>query len=103
MFKQSGEERAAGAVFPGQRIGILQLPEDLWLAKHHGVQAGGHSHHVPDGIAIAVHVQRFFQFRGVHSMEAGHPAKHHGGAVIIAGQVQLGPVTGRQYRRLGGA
>ena len=102
VLKQTGQEGTAGAVLPGQRVGIFELAKNLRLAKHHGIQAGSHTHHMAHGITVTMQIQGLFQLRYIHVMKAGQPAKHHGDAVIITRQIEFGTVAGGENGRLAG-
>lgn len=42
-LKQFIEDGAGAAALLRDPVGVFQLPEDLHLAQHHGIKAGGHA------------------------------------------------------------
>jgi len=74
LLEQARQKFARGAVFPRRRVGILQLAENLGFAQHHGIQTGGHTHHVPNGIGIAMYINHAFKVGCIQVMEPCKPA-----------------------------
>jgi hypothetical protein len=104
---QRGAERA-GRI--GLAHGLLHLAEDLGLAQHHRIEAGGHAEHVARGIAVLEHVAVVEQLAARDAALRGQPFGHraHQRAGLVARElpgigrdVELGAVAGGQQRHLG--
>ena len=55
--QQAFQPSAERAAILGGGVGGLELAQDLRLADHHGIQAGGHAEEVMDGVAAFVAVE----------------------------------------------
>ncbi len=55
--EQAFQPAAERAAILGGGVGGLELAQDLRLAHHHGIQAGGHAEQVMDGVAALVAVE----------------------------------------------
>ena len=95
-MKKSVEDDAGGFEFGGIAIGCLDLPQNLGLSHHHGIETGGDPEYVANGRFGVVAVEVWFQcFKG-EMMEFCHEALDPGNAAgnITGGGVNFYPVTG---------
>ena len=99
------EDLPRGAGRRRGRVLLLQLAQDLWLAHHHRIEAGGDAEEVAHGLAVGVGVEVSGE-RGLgHAVLAREEAGQRGaerGGIGSAGQ-HLHPVTGGEDGALGHA
>ena len=97
------QERAGAPRTRGQRVGLLDLAEDLRLADDQRVEAGGDPEQVPRHVGAAARIEMRLQIRLRDVVEVAHETRQvgAGGVGVIAGDVNLGAVAGRQHDRLG--
>ena len=85
-----------------QPLGLLHLPEDLRLAQYHRVQSAGNPECVPDRLGMWQQVRGSVQVVWIDALfvrdELGQGCA--GVARLVDHTVQLGPVAGRDDRRL---
>ena len=55
--QQAVQPAAERAAILGRGVGGLELAQNLRLADHHGIQAGGHAEEVMNGLAAFVAVE----------------------------------------------
>ena len=65
VVEQLVEDDPRGLLLHAVPVGLLDLPQDLGLAHHHGVQARGHPEEMTYGLAAAVDVEALLQLGGV--------------------------------------
>ena len=96
-------QRPGRLLLHGKLVGLLDLGEDLRLAHHHAVQAGGHAEQVLHGLAVGVLKQVGGDLAGIQVVAPGEELGHHvaaGHRVAAGGHVQLHPVARRKQHRL---
>ena len=83
---------------------LLDLPENLRLAHHHRVEAGGDAEQVPCRLQIGARVDVRGELSGRNAMELGDELRERVRrlAGIVAGGVQLGAVARRHHDRFAG-
>ena len=84
-------------------VGVLDLAEDLTLAQHQALQAGGHPEQMPDRPLVVVADQMRREALGRQGVEAGEEGRQSFGLerpLGVAGGVDLHPVAGREHREL---
>jgi len=77
---------------------LFHLPEDLRLAQHQRIQAGGDPEQVAHGVAVVMPVQVVVQI--VASVRMGGQPVRQCTAVVVGMRVQLGAVAGGEQHRL---
>ena len=100
-LKELIQGRAQRPCVPGRLHGSFDLPQNLWLPKHHRVQATGHSKRVSCSQVVFVAVAMGLKGAFVHPPKRRKPIL---GLLQITGlqcTVNLGSVASRQNRRLG--
>ena len=91
QLAQRGAQRAG--LFGGTH-GILELPQDLWLAQHHGIQPAGHSKGVAGGHPVLQCVGVRAQERWRHATRVGKPVEGGLQFGVFTGAIDLGTVAG---------
>ena len=95
-LRQRVDARADRALLRGGLVGAAHLADDLLLAYHHGIQAGGHGHQVLGrGVGIA-HVEVVAQLLLSHAGNLGEHAHDflHAGVEGVGDGVDLHAVAG---------
>ena len=77
--------------------GLFHLAENLGLAQHHRIEAGGDAEGVIGGFLLRQQIQIGFYVARRQAVEVGHPFGDVGGFLSVA--VNLGAVAGRKNRR----
>ncbi len=77
--------------------GLLHLAENLGLAQHHRIEAGGDAEGVIGGFLLRQQIQIGLDVARRQAVEVGHPFGDVGGFLRVA--VNLGAVAGRKNRR----
>ncbi|MNG89244.1 hypothetical protein D3C79_481020 [compost metagenome] len=98
-LEQAPEQWADGASLTRHGVGGLHLAEDLRLAEHQRVQAGGHPHHVLHRLVLFVHVGAGAQLVQAEAVVVGEPLQHDIGGQVVLLDIELATVAGRQNRR----
>ncbi len=96
-------QQRAGRVVLGRRlVRLLHLGQDLRLAQHHALQAGGHGEQVPHGRLALVSVQVRGHLGRIELLEAGQETAHllGRGQGQLARRVDLDPIAGREHHAL---
>ena len=103
VAEQQVEGRAGGALLAGPLPRLLDLAEDLALAEHGGVEAGGDAEEVGDGRRVVVDVEVVGEVLGREEGDLGEEvADVLVGAVEPLGDgVDLGAVAGGEHHGLG--
>ena len=103
-----GEGAANEFQLPRQGKGGFDLAENLGLAKHHRIEAGGNLHQMPHDLAILAAVTRLGKLVGGKAVEVRQPFERHavpGGAVpsvlIREPQIHFGAVAGGDNHHAG--
>ncbi len=99
VLEKALQRRIEGAGMPGDRIGILDLAENLRLAENHRFEPGGHAEQVPHGIGIVVAVEEFLDVRAMQLPMSMQPVEWRGLGAGFDIAVQLGAVAGREDGR----
>ena len=103
LLEEGVERRADGAVLLADAQRLAGLAEDLALAHHHRVEAGGHLEEVGDGALVVVDVevrqQRLGGLLGARDEETGQVL--HAAVEAVDLGVDLETVAGHDRRRLG--
>ena len=96
------QQRAGVVAIDRRLVCLLHLGQNLRLAHHHAVQAGGHGEQVPHGVPAGEMVKVRQQFGRIQLMEAGQEAGHlvaGGCGGRLACGVDFHPVASRQEHR----
>ena len=100
--QQPLEHRPLGPDRLGEDRRLLDLPQDLGLAEHHGFQAARHRHQVTGRLAVAFHVQPAGPLELRRAGEEDHVQGGLVGAVLVTRlEIKLGAVAGREQEGLG--
>ena len=102
-LQQVLELAAHGARGARHGEGLLHLAQNLRLAHHHGVQAGGHAEEMAHGFLVAMLVEVRRQQRGVQAEVALQKAGQIGASGDFHGSQQLHAVAGGDDHALGHA
>ena len=94
------QDDTCGVACCGLPVGVLELAQDLGLAKDHGVQARGNREEVPHSIVVVVGVDVGLEIPGGGVPGAGPQLKHAGSDVPCAHGEQFHPVAGGEDERL---
>jgi hypothetical protein len=76
-------------------IRLFYLPQNLWLAHHHGIQAGGHAKQMSYGFALAVLVKMWLVLRWVELKIIPQESAQVGAPVLSLSQ-HLDAIAGAQ-------
>ena len=94
--QQAVQPAAERAAILGGGVGGLELAQDLRLADHHGIQAGGHAEQVMDGVAAFVPVEVRLDGVGTDGLVIGQEGIDDGLRVgaVVGGDRDLHAVAG---------
>ena len=102
-LKHGVHQRPRVVLLRGRLIRLLYLGEDLRLAKHHAVEAGGHGEQVPHRGLIAVLIEMVDQLIRIEAMEAGQELGdliERWRGVAFGGRIDFHPIAGRKQHGL---
>src|SRR5207302_10215401 len=88
-----------GADRPSRGISFLYLAEDLRLAKHHGIEACGHTKYVPNRILLAIFIEMPFKLVEIE-LEIIAEESPQVPAPVLQVRDQFHPVAGREDHSL---
>ena len=97
------EHRSGGAVLGGLAEGVFYLSQDLGLAHHQGIQAGGHPEQMPYRLPPLVGVETSFYLSGRKAAPLAEPAAQVLRALLrvaLGHGQKLHPVAGGHQKRL---
>ena len=103
VAEEEVEGGAGGALLAGALPRLLDLPEDLALAEHGRVEAGGHREEVRDGRRVVVDVEVVAEVLGREERDLGEEVADVlvGAVEALRDGVDLGAVAGGQHHGLG--
>ena len=96
LLEQLAQQRAHGPGFFGGARRLLHLTQDLRLAQHHRIEAGGDAEHVTHRILLRMLVEIRVDLLRRQRMVFGQPVRS--GLWIFSRAIQFGAVAGRQDR-----
>jgi len=94
VLKKFAQSFAKGPCFTGGLVSRFHLPQNLWFAQNHGIQAASHSKHVADEIAIGMAVQIRRKVGGADLLALSDPVDQDLFVRCGCCAVKLGAVTG---------
>ena len=98
-MKEPPQQRPDGAGAARRPVRELELPEDLWLAQHHGVQPAGDAHHVAHGAIRLVGIHMALKLAGAETVVALEPVLDCRVAASPQAKIQIRPVAGGEDGR----
>ena len=87
----------------GVGVGLLDLPQDLRLPEHQGVEAAGHPHQVPHRFLVLVPVDGGEHLARLQRVEPLQPVQHLLPLPLLQAAIELGAVAGGDDHRLADA
>ena len=103
-LEQARQQGADALPVGGDLERVLDLAQDLRLADDHGIEAGRHAKQVPRRVAVRPLEQVRHERLGLHPVIAGQELDDFSARLqrIVAGDVDLRAVAGREQHRLRG-
>ena len=81
-------------------VGLLDLPQDLRLPQHQGVEPAGHPHQVANRLLVLMLVDGGDHLGRIQTVETLQPLQHLLALPLRQAAVKLGAVAGRDDHRL---
>ena len=84
-------------------VGLLDLPQDLRLSQHQGVETAGHPHQVAHRLFVMVLIDGADQFGRIQPVKLLQPAQYCLLLLPVQIAIKFGPVAGGDDHRLADA
>jgi len=95
-LKQPPQERSHGTGALRRSVSGFELPENLRLAQHHGIQSAGHPHHVAYGAVRLIDIHVPLELSAAEPMVGAEPVSNRRVSAGLQAQIQVRSIAGRE-------